>query len=215
MIFDKQDFINSFPELNKNEILEELKSSGIKMSFDDEQVILDYGSEVAMIPMVLKGSIKVLQNDESGKEILLYYIKPGESCIMSILASKKNERSQIRAVTSEKTEILVFPANLLNKWSDNYRNWNEFVFNLYQTRFEELIHIVNELAFSKVDKRLLELLETKTRMAGNNQVIITHQQLADELGTAREVISRILKKLENDGMVKLMRGKIEVIFLSN
>ena len=89
MEFDKQSFLTCFPELDKPEIIQELKSSGIKMSFDNEQVILDYGGEVGMIPMVLKGSIKVLQNDEFGKEILLYYIKPGESCIMSILATKK------------------------------------------------------------------------------------------------------------------------------
>lgn len=215
MVFDKKNFLDSFPELDRPEILEELKNSAIKMTFDNEQVILDYDSEVVMIPMVIKGSIKVLQNDESGKEILLYYIKPGESCIMSILASKKNQRSQIRAVASEQTEVIVFPSSLLNNWSDNYKNWNEFVFNLYQTRFEELIHIVNELAFSKVDKRLLELLETKAQMSGNSQLVITHQQIADELGTAREVISRILKKLENDGIVKLMRGKIEIISLSN
>lgn len=212
MKFDKDYFIDNFPELNNVEIIETLESSGVFMKFDDEKIILQTGNEVKMIPMVLKGNIKVLQEDESGKEILLYYIKPGESCIMSILASKKNQRSSVRAITSDDSEILLFQANLVNIWSDKIKNWNEFVFNLYQKRFQELVHVINELAFSKVDKRILELLEIKSNI-NNNEIFMTHQQIANELGTAREVVSRLLKKLENDGKVKLMRGKIK--FLSN
>lgn len=213
MKFDKDYFIDNFPELNNVEIIETLESSGVFMKFDDEKIILQTGNEVKMIPMVLKGNIKVLQEDESGKEILLYYIKPGESCIMSILASKKNQRSSVRAITSDDSEILLFQANLVNIWSDKIKNWNEFVFNLYQKRFQELVHVINELAFSKVDKRILELLEIKSNINNNNEIFMTHQQIANELGTAREVVSRLLKKLENDGKVKLMRGKIK--FLSN
>lgn len=211
MNIDKNNLIEIFPDLNRQEILETLQKSGNIIKFEDEKTILNTGDEVKKIPLVLKGSIKVLQEDISGKEILLYYIKSGESCIMSILASKKNQKSSIRAIVSGDSELLLFDSNFVNIWSNKYRNWNEFVFNLYQKRYQELIEVVTELAFSRVDKRILELLEKKSKINKDNELNITHQQIANELGTAREVVSRLLKQLENDGKVELMRGKIKLL----
>lgn len=211
MEFDKNYFINCFPDLNSSELLDELSKIAIKLTFDKEKTILDTGSEVKLIPLVLKGSIKVFQEDESGRELLLYYIKSGESCIMSIIAGKNNQKSQVRAVISDNTEVLLFPSSLINIWSDKYKTWNEFVFNLYQKRFQELVYVINELAFGKVDRRLMQFLETRVKIDQTDEIIITHQKIADEIGTAREVVSRLLKKLEYEGKVYLMRGKIKVL----
>lgn len=211
MEFDKNYFINCFPDLNSSELLDELSKIAIKLTFDKEKTILDTGSEVKLIPLVLKGSIKVFQEDESGRELLLYYIKSGESCIMSIIAGKNNQKSQVRAVISDNAEVLLFPSSLINIWSDKYKTWNEFVFNLYQKRFQELVYVINELAFGKVDRRLMQFLETRVKIDQTDEIIITHQKIADEIGTAREVVSRLLKKLEYEGKVYLMRGKIKVL----
>ncbi|MGE3726946.1 MAG: Crp/Fnr family transcriptional regulator [Candidatus Sericytochromatia bacterium] len=190
------------------DLLRALKEEGRNLSFATEQEILRPGSEVKVIPLVLNGSIRVLRDDPSGKEILLYYIHPGESCVLSILAGSKAQTSQIRAIAQAGTEIWVFPAQVLKRWSLSHASWNQFVLELYTIRFEELVQVVNELAFSRVDERLLDLLQTRAKLAGGSLIQATHQQLADELGTAREVVSRLLKKLEQEQRVELGRGKI-------
>ncbi len=190
------------------ELISALTSEGRSLSFAHEQEILSHGSEVSLIPLVLKGSIRVLRDDPSGKEILLYYIQPGESCVLSILAGTKAQRSQIRAIVQAGTEVWVFPSHCLKLWAQNHASWNQFVLELYTIRFEELVQVVNELAFSRVDERLLDLLQTRAKLAGGSLIQATHQQLADELGTAREVVSRLLKKLEQEKRVELGRGKI-------
>ncbi len=190
------------------ELILALISEGRTLSFAQEQEILGPGSEVSLIPLVLKGSIRVLRDDPSGKEILLYYIQPGESCVLSILAGTKAQRSQIRAIAQADTEVWVFPSHCLKLWAQNHASWNQFVLELYTIRFEELVQVVNELAFSRVDERLLDLLQTRAKLAGGSLIQATHQQLADELGTAREVVSRLLKKLEQEKRVELGRGKI-------
>lgn len=201
--------INSIKDFK---LLSEFENTGIRKLFDEELVILQSGDKVSLIPIVLKGNIKVLKEDESGKEILLYYINEGESCIMSILAARYSQPSQVRAIVSEGSELLLLTSDYIKNLFINSLHWNEFVFNLYQKRFEELIEVINELAFNSVDQRILEHLKEKVKITGNNELVITHQQIADELGTAREVVSRLLKKLETTGKVKLKRGKIETFF---
>lgn len=206
----KNTIIEYFPSFKDSKFLEDLNKVAIKQLFEEEKTILEHGSEVAFIPLVTKGSIRVLREDESGKEILLYYVKPGESCIISIMSSKKNQKSQLKAVVAENTEVILIPSNLIKDWSTKYSNWNDFVFDLYQKRFEELIHVVDELAFSNVDQRLVEFITKKITLENSNEINMTHQEIADELGTAREVVSRLLKKLEVEQKVKLKRGKIEI-----
>lgn len=199
--------------IKDSKLLNEFENIGIKKLFDEELVILQSGDKVSLIPIVLKGNIKVLKEDESGKEILLYYINEGESCIMSILSARYSQPSQVRAIVSEGAELLLLTSDYIKNLFINSIYWNEFVFNLYQKRFEELIEVINELAFNSVDQRIFEHLKEKVKVTGDNELVITHQQIADELGTAREVVSRLLKKLENAGKVKLKRGKIETFFL--
>lgn len=206
----KNTIIEYFPSFKDSKFLEDLNKVAIKQLFEEEKTILEHGSEVDFIPLVTKGSIRVLREDESGKEILLYYVKPGESCIISIMSSKKNQKSQLKAVVAENTEVILIPSNLIKDWSTKYSNWNDFVFDLYQKRFEELIHVVDELAFSNVDQRLVEFITKKITLENSNEINMTHQEIADELGTAREVVSRLLKKLEVEQKVKLKRGKIEI-----
>lgn len=200
-----------FPGLQETGLQQELSSRGIPLQFEEETEILHPGADVAGIPLVLEGHVRVLREDASGREILLYYIKPGESCIMSILAIRQQGASQIRAVAAAGTRLLLIPARYLSLLTRNFPTWNGFVQDVYQTRFEELISVINELAFSRVDERLMDLLSTRKQISGDPVLQVTHQQLADELATAREVVSRLLKKLEQEGKLKLGRGKIEVL----
>lgn len=186
-------------------------ASGQIKSFPAETIILDIQSYIKSIPIVLSGSIKVIKTDEDGQEILLYYIKPGESCIMSFLAGLHNDKSKIKAVVEEDAEILLIPIEKAGEWIKEFPEWTDFIFTLYQKRFEELLEVVNAVAFQKLDARLLNLLNQKADLFHSKEISITHQQLADELGTTREVVSRVLKQIEKSKLITLSRNKISLM----
>ena len=190
---------------------EEVYKTGQIKSFPSGSVIINMNSYIRSIPIVLSGSIKVIQIDEEGKEILLYYIKPGESCIMSFLAGIHHDTSKIKAIIEEDAEILLIPVDKASDWIKQFPEWTDFIFNLYQRRFEELLEVVNAVAFQKLDTRLLQLLRQKSSLFQSKEISITHQQLADELGITREAVSRVLKQMENDKLVTLSRNKISLL----
>ena len=201
--------------------VEELKSSpaliaklyenSIMKTYEAGSVILNENSHIRAIPIVTKGSMKVIRTEEDGREILLYYIKAGESCIMSFLGGMHNETSKVKAEVEEDAEILFLPTDKVSLFIKEYPQWLDYIFRLYHKRFEELLEIVNAIAFKKVDERLLNLLHKKAELTDNRIIAITHEQLANELGTARVVVSRLLKQLEDQGTVKLGRNKITLV----
>jgi CRP/FNR family transcriptional regulator len=186
----------------------EVYASGQVRSFSAGSVILNINAYIRSIPIVLSGSIKVIRTDEDGREILLYYIKPGESCIMSFLAGIHNDTSKIKAIVEEDAEVLLIPVNKASEWIKEFPEWTDFIFGLYQKRFEELLEVVNAVAFQKADERLLHLLNQKSSLFQSKEITVTHQQLADELGITREAVSRVLKQMENDKIISLGRNKI-------
>ena len=198
---------NSSPEL-----VEKLYQYGITKTYHEGDVILDENSSIRSIPIVMKGMMKVIRTEEDGREILLYYIKAGESCIMSFLGGMHNEKSIVKAEVEEDTEILFLPIDKVSLFIREYPEWLDYIFRLYHKRFEELLDIINAIAFKKVDERLLNLLQKKSELSNSSTIIITHEQLANELGTARVVVSRLLKQLEEEGQLKLGRNKIQLLF---
>lgn len=190
------------------ELVEKLYLNGNKKSYREGDIILDENSSIRFIPIVMKGMIKVIRTEEDGREILLYYIQAGESCIMSFLGGMHNEKSIVKAEVEEDAEILFLPVDKVSLFIKEYPEWLDYIFRLYHKRFEELLDIINAIAFKKVDERLLNLLIKKTEISQSKTIIITHEQLANELGTARVVVSRLLKQLEDTGKLKLGRNKI-------
>lgn len=201
--------------------VEELKSSpaliaklyenSIMKTYEAGSIILNENAHIRAIPIVTKGSMKVIRTEEDGREILLYYIKAGESCIMSFLGGMHNETSKVKAEVEEDAEILFLPTDKVSLFIKEYPQWLDYIFRLYHKRFEELLEIVNAIAFKKVDERLLNLLHKKAELTDNKIIAITHEQLANELGTARVVVSRLLKQLEDQGTVQLGRNKIILV----
>lgn len=192
-------------------LLEKLKNEGTIKTFAPETVLIDENDYIKFVPIVLAGSIKVFKLDEDGREMLLYYIKPGESCVMSFLGATCNGTSKIKAVVEEEAEVLVLPVHKATELIRENPQWIQFIFELYNRRFEELLSVVNAIAFQKVDVRLWELLKTKVKLLKTAELNMTHQQIADELGTAREVVSRLLKQLERDKQISLGRNKIKIL----
>ena len=192
-------------------LLEKLKKEGTIKTFGPDTVLIDENDYIKFVPIVLNGSIKVFKVDEDGREMLLYYIKPGESCVMSFLGATCNGTSKIKAVVEEEAEVLILPVHKVMDLIRENQQWIQFIFELYNRRFEELLSVVNAISFQKVDVRLYELLKTKVKMLKTDELNMTHQQLADELGTAREVVSRLLKQLERENKISLGRNKIKIL----
>ena len=197
---------HSSPELAKK-----LNEYGITKSYKAGEIILNENSYIRSIPIVMKGMIKVIRTEEDGREILLYYIKAGESCIMSFLGGMHRETSKVKAEVEDDAEILFLPVDKVSLFIKEYPEWLDYIFRLYHKRFEELLEIINAIAFKKVDERLMTLLRKKAELTDNPVISITHEQLANELGTARVVVSRLLKQLEENGAVHLGRNKITLV----
>ena len=193
------------------ELVEKLQQYSIKKTYKAGDIILNENAHIRSIPIVTKGTLKVIRTEEDGREILLYYIKTGESCIMSFLGGLHNETSKVKAEVEDDAEILFLPLEKVSLFIKEYPQWLDYIFRLYHKRFEELLEVVNAIAFKKVDERMLDLLNKKVELTGNKTLNITHEQLANELGTARVVVSRLLKQLEEIGKVKLGRNKIVLV----
>lgn len=190
------------------DLVEKLQKYGIRKNYPPGSVILNENTYIRAIPLVTRGSIRVIRTDEDGREILLYYIKSGESCIMSFLGGLHNETSKVKAEVEEDAEILFLPVDKVSLFIKEYPQWLDYIFRLYHKRFEELLDMVNAIAFKKVDERLMSLLHKKSELTGLRTLQVTHEQLANELGTARVVVSRLLKQLEEEGIVQLGRNRI-------
>lgn len=196
----------STPEINA-----QLMTFGIAKSFKEGDVILNENAYINAIPIVTQGSIRVLRSDDDGREILLYYIKAGESCIMSFLGGMHHDTSKVKAIAEEDTEILFIPIEKVSSLIKEYPQWLDYIFKLYHKRFEELLEVVNAVAFKKMDERILNFIQRKCEMAQSKTISITHENLSNELGTARVVVSRLLKQMEDEGLVKLGRNKITLL----
>ncbi len=190
------------------ELIEKLQQYSIRKTYKAGAIILNKDAHIRSIPIVTKGVLKIIRTEEDGREILLYYIQAGESCIMSFLGGLHGETSKIRAEVEDPAEILFLPIEKVSLFIKEYPQWLEYIFRLYHKRFEELLEIVNAIAFKKMDDRLLALLQKKKEITKSSTLNLTHEQLANELGTARVVVSRLLKQLELMGKVKLGRNKI-------
>lgn len=206
-----QETILSSEFCSSPELVEKLYQYGITKNYQEGDIILDENASIRSIPIVMKGMLKVIRTEADGREILLYYIKAGESCIMSFLGGMHNEKSIVRAEIEEDAEILFLPVDKVSLFIKEHPEWLDYIFRLYHKRFEELLDIINAIAFKKVDERLLNLLNKKAELTASDTINTTHEQLANELGTARVVVSRLLKQLEEEGKLKLGRNKITLL----
>ncbi len=196
--------------LKEKELKEELYENSEILEFKNGDVIVREGQYVKVLPIVLSGSIRVFHANEE-REILLYYVEPGQTCMMSLSACFYNNQSPSQAVASMDTTILAIPVAFITEWQRKYKSWNEYVIKTFRNRYDELLYTFEGVAFKHVDSRIMQYLLFRKGKEGNSLVNISHQSLANELGTTRVVVSRILKQFELENKVKLHRGGIEVL----
>lgn len=203
---------NHFPSLAKfPELRDEILEISEVHAFQSGDVILREGQYIKVIPLLVSGLLKVYKEDLNGGEVLLYYIKSGESCVMSITAMMKGVQSSVKGVVEETAEILVVPAEAAISIAKKYPAWNTFMYDLFSAKYDELIHMITTLTFENKDVLVHEYLQNEAKLKGSNTLKITHQKIAKDLGSTREVVSRILKKLEHSGQVSLRQGEIEML----
>jgi len=207
-MLDNYDLKKHFRYLGQDLIDEMLAVSVIK-EFPKNTELIKEGQYVKVVPLILKGLVKVFTRQED-KELLLYYIQSDESCIMSFSACLKRGKSKIYAVTEEDSIIILVPSDKIAQWVIDYPTINQLFYQQFDLRYSELISTINHLLFDKLDKRLLDYLIDKTSLTGKNPIKISHKEIANDLGTAREVISRLIKKLENQQKLKQHYNSIEV-----
>lgn len=200
---------NLFPHFPA-QLLDEIERFSLRKTIPENMEILREGQYVKVIPVVISGLIKVFTRNDD-KELLLYYIKPKESCIMSFSAGLKNEPSPVFAVTEEETDALLLPVEQLISWTREFPELSSLFFHLFNLRYGELLDTINHLLFDQLDKRLYDYLRRKVSLTAN-PLKISHRQIASDLGTAREVITRVMRKLENEGKVRQNNNNIIEIF---
>ncbi len=179
-------------------------------SISKDTVIMQPGMDILYVPIVLKGSIRVLREDQEGQEVFLYHLYPGQTCAMSLTCCQAGRKSMIKAVAEIDSEILQIPIKSTEDWF-KYPEWKAYVSNNYSNRFAELMQVIDLIAFSNMDKQLLHYLEERSKALNTRFLDITHQEIADELHAHREAISRLLRVMEQKKLVKLGRNQIEVL----
>lgn len=205
-----EDFRKTFPQIAEAALQQSILDNGRLYTFQEGEVIMDIGQYVKMVPLVLKGLIKVSREDEEGRELFLYYLHPGDSCTMSFTCCMMNKKSEIKTVAEEKTILLGVPIRFMDEWMTKYQSWKNFVMQSYDNRMLELVKTIDSIAFKKMDERLMEYLEAKSDALQSKELQVTHQDIAFDLNASREAISRLLKKMEKEGMLTLGRNKINL-----
>ncbi len=192
-------------------LIEDIEKTGSLKTLETGEELMRPGMYVRSIPIILKGSLKIMRQDEDGKETFLYFLTKGDTCAMSLTCCTANRPSTVRAVAEEPSELILVPVEKLDYWMTLYPSWKAYVFQAYQRRFDDMLEAVDSLAFRKMDERLWRLLKKKAALQEKRYVYATHQELADELNTSREVVTRLLKKLEGLGKIITHRNRIEMM----
>ena len=203
--------LSIFSKLFEPELLEQLDIKARPASVEAGQKLLNMGDTVKHIPIVLKGRLRISRMEADGRELLLYYVNPIESCAMTFTCCMQQYPSEIQAEAEEDTELLAIPINVMDEWLVKYPTWKAFVMKTIRGRFNELLGTIDQIAFHKLDERLIHFLKEKSKASGSALINLSHEQIAANLATSREVVSRLLKKLENDKKVLLFRNQLKIL----
>ena len=203
----------SFGYLFQEDLIKEITKVGIPKTFAAETTIIEIGDYIKSMPLLLSGAIKILREDEKGEELVLYYLEKGDTCAMTLSCCVGQTKSKIRAIAETDVELIMLPKEKMTDWLSNFKSWQSFILQSYHNRVDELLVAVDTIAFLKMDERLFKYLKDKAMVTHSDVLQVTHKQISDDLHTSRVVISRLLKKLENENKIALFRNSIKVLEL--
>lgn len=204
-------FPESFKQIFEPGLLREMEVKAMCVSAEEGEVILSIGQVVRVIPLMLEGTIKISRQDNNGKELLLYYMNAQESCAMTFTCCMQQYPSEIQATAETAVTFIAIPISVMDEWLIKFPTWKSFAMRTIRNRFNELLQAIDQLAFQKLDERLVHYLKEKSKATGSTLINLSHEEIASELASSREVISRLLKKLENDKKLLLYRNQIKLL----
>lgn len=197
----------------EKELLEEINQVGTFREVPENTILIDIGTYIKTMPLLLSGAIKILREDEEGNELILYFLERGDTCAMTLSCCMGMKKSEIRAVAETDAKLMMVPVEKMAEWLAKYKSWQDFVLKSYHDRLTELLEAIDSIAFLKMDERIFRYLKDKAMVNHNESFQVTHQQIADDLHTSRVVVSRLLKALEKENKIKLHRNSITVLDL--
>jgi len=199
-----------YAEIFEEDLLNEIIEIGILRTIKSNELLIDIGDKMTHVPLILNGAVKIIREDKNGDEIALYFLEKGDTCAISFINCINRSKSMFRGISEKDTEGIFVPVDKIDSWLEKYKSWREFVIDSYHMRLIEMVESIDSLAFSKLDNRLYKYLTDKVKIMKDNVLIITHQEIADDINTSRVVVSRLLKVLENEGKIKIRRNRIIV-----
>ena len=203
----------NYGHLFEDALINEIIQVGSYKDVPQGYKMIDIGSYIKGMPLLVSGAIKIIREDNDGDELLLYYLEKGETCSMTMTCCMGQTKSEIRAIAETDTKLIMIPIQKIEEWTAKYKTWRNFVFESYHNRLNEMLLTLDSIAFNNMDERLLNYLRQKVKVNESKILKNTHQDIAYELHSSRVVISRLLKKLENIGKIKLHRSYVEIINL--
>ncbi|SHJ05830.1 Crp/Fnr family transcriptional regulator [Pseudozobellia thermophila] len=204
---------DNYAHIFEDALLREINQVATYKEVPEGFKLIEIGEFIKSMPLLVSGVIKVMREDGKGDELLLYFLEHGETCAMTLSCCVSHKRSEIRAVAETEAKLIMVPVGKMEEWMAKYPSWRNFILGSYNDRLNELLETIDSIAFLKMDERLLKYLKDKSRVTGSTAIKSTHQEIAYELHTSRVVVSRLLKKLENMGKVRLHRYQIQLIGL--
>ncbi|MCC9041880.1 Crp/Fnr family transcriptional regulator [Myroides sp. M-43] len=202
---------NKYSPIFEEKLLDEIIEVSTIKDFKEGEKLMEIGEYIKKIPLLLEGAIKIIREDQREGEIVLYYIEEGDTCAMTLTCCLGETKSQVRSIAERNGSVVLVPVGKMDEWLVKYKSWRNFVLNSYNNRMNEMLTAIDSLAFMNMEERLCNLLRSKAKIYNSRFINNTHQELADELNTSRVVISRILKTLENEGIIQLNRKYIELL----
>ncbi len=200
-----------YSHLFESELLNEMEEKSMVFTAAAGQGLIKMGQTITVVPMMLSGTLKVSRENEEGMELVLYYVKAGEGCAMTFSCGMMTKPSQVKGMAEEDLSMLCIPVPIMEEWMQKYPSWKKFVMGTIVNEYLEIIKNVDEVTFKKMDERLINFLKGKSKLSDSSLINLSHQQIADEMGTNRVVISRLLKKLENENRLLLFRNQIKLL----
>lgn len=207
----KNEIEENYGYLFEKELINEIIKVGTLFQVPKGDVIIDYGQNLKGMPLLLDGAIKVLRQDKDGDELALYYLEKGDTCTMTMSCCMGQQTSEIKAIAETDVQFIKIPVIKMKEWMKNYQSWMAFVFESYNNRFNEMLKAIDSLAFTNMHDRLFGYLKDQVLIRKSTNLQISHQDIAHDLHSSRVVISRLLKGLENEGLIELGRNKIMVL----
>ncbi|MDT8416942.1 MAG: Crp/Fnr family transcriptional regulator, partial [Lutibacter sp.] len=197
-----------YAEIFEKELIDEIVDLGIYRTIASGETLIDIGDNMTHVPLILKGAVKIIREDKNGDDIALYFLERGDTCAMSFINCINKSKSMFRGIAEKETEGIFVPVSKIDEWLMKYKSWRHFIIDSYHMRLIEMVESIDSLAFMKLDDRLHKYLVDKVKIMQDNTLIITHQEIADDINTSRVVVSRLLKILENEGKIIIRRNRI-------